>query len=269
MFDKATNNELIRRQIEAWFVSEQGEIFLQMERQRLGRILSRLSGLRILQVGMLGKTDFLQSSQIPDKMIAILVTGDLSTSGSTPISAGANNITGFICRHTELPVAADSLDVVVLPHVLEFTSDSPQVLKESQRVLTGNGHIAILGFNPYSFWWLHRLILGWASQAPLIRGCHISTAKIKGWLKLLNFSIITMEHFYYRLPIGKIKPPKKPASMEQLKGHFWPWFGSLYILVAEKRVVPLTPTKIQWRRRREMGLAGTTVGALPQKEINV
>ena len=269
MFNKATSNALIRQQIEEWFVSEQGKILLQMERKRLGQILSNLSGLRILQVGMLGPIDFLQSSQIPDKMMAILVTGDLSMCEPALTVAGKNNITSFICRHAELPVAADSLDVVVLPHVLEFTSDSSQVLREAQRVLTGNGHIAILGFNPYSFWWLHRLILGWTSQAPLRQSCHVGATRIKDWLRLLNFSIITMEYFYYRLPTSKIKLLKKPAFMEQLKGRFWPWFGSLYILVAEKRVVPLTPTKIQWRRKREIRIAGTAVGVLPQKEINV
>jgi len=44
--------------------------------------------------------------------------------------------------------------------------------------------------------------------------------------------------------------------------------SAVYLLVAKKRVVPLTPIKLQWRARRQMiatGVAGTTTGMNPHK----
>ena len=56
------------------------------------------------------------------------------------------------CDFTELPFASHSLDLVVLPHVLEFSTDPHQVLREVERVLIPEGQVIICGFNPTSLW---------------------------------------------------------------------------------------------------------------------
>ena len=49
-----------------------------------------------------------------------------------------------------LPFAENSLDLIVLPHALEFTDDPHQMLREAYRVMRPEGQIVIAGFNPFS-----------------------------------------------------------------------------------------------------------------------
>ncbi len=49
-----------------------------------------------------------------------------------------------------LPFPENSLDLIVLPHALEFTSDPHQLLREVYRAMRAEGQIVISGFNPFS-----------------------------------------------------------------------------------------------------------------------
>ena len=53
------------------------------------------------------------------------------------------------CNFEALALAEDSIDVVVLHHVLEFSSDPHQVLREVKRVLIPNGKLFVIGINPF------------------------------------------------------------------------------------------------------------------------
>ncbi|MCQ4062135.1 class I SAM-dependent methyltransferase, partial [Klebsiella pneumoniae] len=63
----------------------------------------------------------------------------------------------------ELPFESQSLDMIVLPHVLEFSEDPHQLLREVERVLMPEGRVVITGFNPMSLWGLrHAALKRWA-----------------------------------------------------------------------------------------------------------
>ncbi len=51
-----------------------------------------------------------------------------------------------------LPFAANSLDLVVLPHALELSPDPHATLREVERVLVPEGRVVICGLNPTSLW---------------------------------------------------------------------------------------------------------------------
>ena len=51
-----------------------------------------------------------------------------------------------------LPIETNSIDLVLLPHILEFSSNPHQILREVQRVLMPEGHVIVCGFNPRSLW---------------------------------------------------------------------------------------------------------------------
>jgi len=40
--------------------------------------------------------------------------------------------------------------------------------------------------------------------------------------------------------------------LEKLGSYCWSVFGGIYIIVVRKRVVPLTPIKLIWHKRRHM-----------------
>ena len=49
-----------------------------------------------------------------------------------------------------LPFPENSLDLVVLPHALEFSADPHQLLREVHRAMRPDGQLVIAGFNPFS-----------------------------------------------------------------------------------------------------------------------
>ena len=256
---KNENNLSVRQQLQDWFAAEQSALLLEEEKKKLNQRLYALFGYHILQVGNIGGRHFLDGSKISHKLLASLIPDEESEQNS-----------GFCCDCSNLPVAPDSIDVVVLPHVLEFEANPHQVLRESERVLIGEGHVVILGFNPWSLWGFWRLLLAWREKPPW-QGHYIGLTRIKDWLKLLDFEIIEIERFYFRPPLRNSKLLKKLEFMDQLGPYCWPWFGGVYLLVAKKRVVPLTPIKLQWRTRRQMiatGVAGTTTGMTPHKHTS-
>jgi len=124
-----------------WFSSNVGQRLLTVEKEILNLILPDMFGYHILQVGNLAKTDYLQSSRIQHHITSILQDIERDESQQQ-----------FYCSKRALPIAADSIDVIVLPHILEFNSDPHQVLREMERILIGEGQVVITGFNPWSLW---------------------------------------------------------------------------------------------------------------------
>src|SRR5690606_5823540 len=58
----------------------------------------------------------------------------------------------------ELPILTGSIDLVLLPHTLEFVDNPRQLLSEACRIIKPEGLIVVSGFNPYSTWGLRKLM---------------------------------------------------------------------------------------------------------------
>ena len=241
----ATKDELSHNSgnLGQWFQGRLGQAVLRVERNYLTRVLPDLFGYHILQLGALGDMRLLDSSRINHKVI--------TASGHDVLPAEIN----VICDQHALPVGSDSVDVMVLPHVLEFDSHPHQTLREMERVLIGDGHAIIIGFNPWSLWGLWRLFRAWRDRAPW-NAKYISMARLKDWLALLDFEVTRTEYFYYLPPLETLRLMQKLEFMEQLGRFGWRYFGGIYLVVAKKRVIPMTPVKMQWQTRRHMLAAG-------------
>ena len=161
--------------LQQWFDGRLGNSVLSMERNQVSRILPDLFGYHILQVGQRADAHLLDSSRIHHR----IVTSGIATAGT------AQN-PHLVCKCTALPVATESMDVVVLPHLLEFAENPHQILRETERALIGEGHVIILGFNPWSLFGLWRLFLAWRDQPPW-HGRYIGLTRLKDWLTLLGF----------------------------------------------------------------------------------
>jgi SAM-dependent methyltransferase len=162
------------------------------------------------------------------------------------------HVLGVLAHSPVLPVQSDSVDVVVLPHTLEFETAPHDTLREVERILVAEGHAVILGFNPFSLWGLWRLFR-WNRRAhPPWHGAFRSMLRIKDWLALLGFDIVLIRTFFFRPPLRHVGMMRRLAWLERLGGRLWPYLGGAYIVVARKRVVTLTPIKPRWRPRRSL-----------------
>lgn len=147
-----------------------------------------------------------------------------------------------------LPFKSHSIDKLLLPHVLEFSSDPHQVLREAERVLVADGSIILCSFNPISLWGVRRLC-SLHGRAPW-RGYFFTQARIKDWLGLLNFEIVASEKLLFSPPVNSQTWIEKLARMERWGKRCWPFFGGVTILVATKRTIPLTAIKSPWHYKQ-------------------
>jgi SAM-dependent methyltransferase len=175
--------------------------------------------------------------------------GQAEDSGQV-VARDADRAPGFVCCGAErLAVATDSLDVVLLSHVLEFSEQPHEVLREVDRILIPEGHVIVVGFNPWSLWGLWRLVLGWRKKAPWC-GKFINAVRLRDWLQLLGFDVVQTKGYFYRPPIGRRRVLDKLTFLERLGTRCWPFFSGGYYILAKKRVSTLTPIRPRWRPRR-------------------
>ncbi|UCE90505.1 MAG: methyltransferase domain-containing protein [Pseudomonadota bacterium] len=233
------------RALTAWFDSPLGQELRATEGKHLDAVLSNLFGYHLLQVGRLGQGDMLGTSRVSHAVVM-----DPATGCGTP----EDDERRLLGLPHGLPIASASLDVVVLPHVLEFSDTPHDVLREVERTLIPEGHIVLLGFNPWSMWYLARLLFGWRGRVPWC-GRFLSLTRVKDWLRLLGFDIVEVRSFFFRPPLRHPGAMRRLRFLERFGARLWPVFGGGYLLLARKRVATLTPLRPRWqpRRRRLVG----------------
>jgi SAM-dependent methyltransferase len=153
----------------------------------------------------------------------------------------------IVGRVNELPFEKDSLDVVMLHHLLDFYESPHPILREVARVVIPSGHLVIVGFNPWSMWGLWKL-MPFVRKKPPWNGATILPGRLMDWLTLLDFKIDRAIYGFYRLPPLVKNRFKLPDFSQGLSRKInWP-FGAVYVIVARKQVSTLTPIQPRWRK---------------------
>jgi len=231
---------LHRPTLAEWYESPKGEYVLGWERAQFDSAVEDVFGFKALQVG-LPTIDFLRANRIP-------VRFSVGTEPGCAIAADP--------RH--LPLASQSADLVVLPHVLEFSQDPHQILREAERVLMPEGQIVIAGFNPLSLWGLKRRLGRKRVEYPW-RGDFIGLLRLRDWLKLLGFELNGGRFGRYAPPFSQTKWLERSAFLEKAGDRWWPICGGVYVVRAVKRVRGMRLVAPQWRNGRAAAKALATV----------
>ncbi len=230
-----------RRRVElcAWFAASPGRSLLAVEARALRAVWPTLFSRVALQLGCAGPVDLLADCNA--QVCAVL---DLP---------GVPGIPGARVHGVPeaLPFDSRSVDLMLLPHTLDFADDPHQVLREVSRVLTPEGHVLILGFNPFSLWGLWRLLRR-RRHAPWC-GRFLQLSRIKDWLKLLDFELTRGSILYYRPPLAGETAMDRLRFLDKAGDRWWPLAGAVYLLVAKKRVAGMTPLRPEWRAAKAFG----------------
>lgn len=225
-----------------WFTQPPGRSLLAIEAHALRAVWPSLFSKVALQLGCAGPVDLLDACNAQVKVIL-----DMPNVAGVP----ARRVHGL---PELLPFDNRSVDIMLLPHTLEFADDPHTVLREVGRVLTPEGHVVILGFNPLSLWGLWRLLRRRRLSAPW-NGHFLQLARIKDWLKLLDFEIAGGKMLYYRPPLTRETTMDRLRFLEKAGDRWWPLAGAVYLLVAKKRVAGMTPLRPEWRTAKAFGRA--------------
>lgn len=214
-----------------WFNSTAGRYLLSQEQAWYDNEVFDLFGFNALQMGCL-QMDLLRNSRIPNRYL----------SADSVTATQPHHIS---CCDDFLPFADASLDLLVLPHRLEFSERPHQTLREAARVMMPEGHLLISGFNPTSTWGATARMNAWFCKNKTYpwNGEFIGLTRLKDWLALLGFEVMWVDKRCHIPPFEQASWHKRFTFMDKLGARC----GGVYLIVAKKRVVGMTPIKPNWK----------------------
>jgi SAM-dependent methyltransferase len=239
--DDQSSVDSVLEQLAAWYRKPLGALLLKAELQAISPIVSNLRGFHWVQLGLLLQHHWCSGSLIPHRMSI----GFNPHHQSGLINTTVSEHPALFCRCDLLPFCSDSIDAVILPHVLEFITDPLDVLQEAWRILVPEGHLIILSFNAHSLWGLKR-IFSFKQPMPPWNGRFQKSVWIQECLTDLGCEIVLKKTLFFRPPVQSESLLKKLSFMEQLGEHTWPGGGGVLAIVAKKKLVTVTPIKAVW-----------------------
>jgi SAM-dependent methyltransferase len=229
--------------------SPAGRHVLAWEQRHLDSAVSDIFGYHALQLG-LPEIDALRENRMPLRFCASDRMPEGNGEGAAGGGGAGRGRVAVINSYEELPFATTSIDLVVLPHILEFAAEPHQVLREVERVLVPEGQVIITGFNPTSLWGLRQLLTRLGVRPFLPReGQFIRLPRVKDWLKLLSFEVNRGRFGCYVPWVRSDRWLGRWSFMEKAGDRWWPVLGSIYMITAIKRVRGMRLIGPAWRRR--------------------
>lgn len=236
-----------------WLASPPGQYLLRWETAQFDDAVSDIFGYHALQLGF-AELDALRSNRMPHQWLAVTSEQAVQPTADVTVLGGASSRRAALVADAEaLPFSAASLDLLVLPHTLELSSDPHAALREAERVLMPEGRVVITGINPNSLWGFRQ------NRAQLYRrvlrrfGKHVQVDdsflpgtgqamgsigywRLRDWLQLLGFEVESARFGVYAPSFASQKWLQRFAWMDTLGPRWWPIFGATYCVVAVKRV---------------------------------
>lgn len=148
-----------------------------------------------------------------------------------------------------LPFGQRSIDLALLPHTLDLVEDPHALLRELTQAMVPDGHIVIIGFQPFSLWGVRKWVRIPGETIPW-SGHFFSTARIQDWLSLMGFRIRAGRMLMYRPPLTRPGLFERLSFMEKAGDRWWPMLGAVYIIHAQLETLRMMPTAPAPRRSR-------------------
>lgn len=142
------------------------------------------------------------------------------------------NIHACVGRFTELPYAKETIDCIILPHILEYDTQAKKIIEQAVECLSQRGILLIFSLLP-----LNDL------TSNKQNSCFSPPAVTKHWLSEARLEILTTQYFF----------PKFLATSEnkllqfanQYLAKYLPFLNNAYLIVAKKNIAPATLISIK------------------------
>lgn len=211
-----------------WLDIPLGKYILNLEHIMVGNIAARKFGMHALVLGEYKFLECLEQSCITSKVLCNMEYKPNKTHLSIQT------------RLDKLPIDTDSMDLILMAHVIEMDKNPHEVLREAYRVLRPEGELLLMAFNPFSLWGFWRQFAKYAGHMPW-RSRFYSRGKLEDWLALLGFDIMRVTYLGYCLPLSFGKRNKFKYFVEKISQKINIPVGAVYIIRAKKRVEGMTP----------------------------
>ena len=266
-----------------WLQTDAGRYMLAWEQGQADAMVADMFGFHALQLGM-PQLQGLENNRMPHRWLAVQEPPEElpQQGGASPLppcnAAHPGLLPSLVTDFSALPFPAASLDLVVMPHSLELSMDAHATLREVERVLVPQGRVLICGFNPVGLWALRQArsrlwesLTGgrWRGQGYLpVAGEYIGYWRLRDWLRLLDFEVEIVRFGCYVPAVSSPAWLQRFAWMERLGPHWWPIFGSSYLVVAVKRVRGVRMLGSLWKPARSRVPRQVPAGQSNQDALN-
>lgn len=221
--------------LRAFYASPLGERVVKGLNSEISSLWSTVKGERILGLGY--TLPFLSNFQNADRCFAFM-----------PSRIGAcqwpntNHVATSLVFEEDLPLADNSVDRVLLVHSLEFAESAEEMLNEIWRVLSPNGRVIIAVPNRNGLWTRNE-------ATPFGHGEPYSGSQLMRLLRATNFTLTTVNYCLYFLPSQRFLSRLFSYMNEKIATYFFPYFGGVLLVEAQKRLYQGIPVRSRQSRR--------------------
>lgn len=226
----------ILTELESWYARDNGRYVLTCTRKSVDSFLDTAFGYHLLQTGCSRGHALFGGSPINHRVY---------------VAEQAGEQINLLAQAEELPLESDSIDTVIAHHTLDFADNPHQVLREMQRVLTPQGQLLVIGFNPYSLQGINTRLRAFSRNSLWHWHTPVSENRLTDWLHLLGCEVQDSVHLA-GIPLVGGSGIRRWLERANDWGnrHNLP-AGAVYIVHAIKQVPAVRRPRRQWRLRRE------------------
>ena len=224
--------------ISRWFTAPVGRAMLVREQRDIDELLPNLFGYHLCQLSVSPHLDLTAASRISH-------TFGLSPCAEPGVAVQARS------DYRRLPLAPESVDVILLHHALDFSQTPHQLLAEASRALIPRGFLVIVGFNPRSLLGFWHGCLRWSLGSLQWRRQSLSQRRLRDWLALLDLELVEARQGFH-LPVKRETTGPFERWLHRLRSPG----GGYYILLVRKDVCATIPLKPQWRTPKLDAIGG-------------
>ncbi|RKR06246.1 methyltransferase family protein [Kushneria sinocarnis] len=210
--------------------SPSGQALVRAERACLGPVLENLAGRHGLEMTAGG---------------SLL---DLSAVGHVmewaPRHEDVRHASTLVCAPDAIPLADESMELVLIHHLLEMVPEPHHLLREAARVTDHNGRLLIIGWHPYGSacarHWLARRYGSWP-----MGGVWRSVSRLRDWLTFVDFEIEHIDYCGFAPPSASL-----PHDAMEALGRRWNLpLGQSFVIRAKRRIQRVTPVRPRFTPR--------------------
>lgn len=234
--------------LEAWFASPAGQRVIAAEQAWLTPWLERLFGYYLLNLSVAPAALSLTNSPIRTHFGISPVT----MHDRLADSAHLHCLRGVAADFEQLPYATDSVDAVLLHHVLSYSQSPVAVVDEAARVLRPYGHLLVMGWQPWGVMGIAQRVQRLWHQTELNHYQAVRLPRLLDGLRARNFEILEAKH-------ALVVPPQLSTRVQSLLKFAEPLaaktalpLGSVYLVCARKIVPALPGGKTQAKKTAKL-----------------
>jgi len=211
-----------------WFRSKKAKNLIAQEKEIVKKLIEDKFGYYALQLGG-SFADYLEQSRINKRLFNEGVLKNITFDSSS------------------IPLADESVDLIICPHYIE-QGYNEFLLEELFRTIIPGGHLIIISFNPFSFAGIKNFF-SFDTEFPW-NSSFMSMNNIQNKLEFVGFSITEAKISNYQFIYFEDKFIFN-KNMENFGNRWLPLLGNIYFLVAQKKVISLTPIKPKWNSAKK------------------